>query len=95
MDSLERAGQLAEAAGGAAEPHEIHVAATQYLILYVLTDAVRRFHRAYPNIHVRLSNRTEQEIEEQLLHDPELSLGVAAPYQPSPELEYVHLFSLD
>lgn len=32
---LERARQLAELFHGPGEPHEIHVAATQYLILYV------------------------------------------------------------
>ena len=92
---LDRARQLGEVFAAPAEPREIHVAATQYLILYVLVDAVRRFHRAYPHIRVRLSNRTEQEIEEALLHDPEVALGVAAPYESSPELEYLHLFSMD
>jgi DNA-binding transcriptional LysR family regulator len=92
---LERARQLAEVLSGPSEPHELHVAATQYLILYVLIDAVRRFHRAYPDIHIRLSNRTEQEIEAALRQDPELALGVMAPYEPAAELEYRHLFSLD
>jgi DNA-binding transcriptional LysR family regulator len=92
---LERARQLAEVFDGAAEPHEIHVAATQYLILYVLIDAVRRFHAAYPHIRVRLSNRTEQEIEADLPRDPDIALGVAAPYESAPELEYHHLFSMD
>src|SRR5947209_10272158 len=91
---LERARQLVECLHGPSEPHEIHVAATQYLILYVLIDAVRRFHEAFPHILVRLSNHTEQEIESVLLQDPELSLGVAAPYESSPELEYLHLFSM-
>jgi DNA-binding transcriptional LysR family regulator len=92
---LERASQLGELFGNVTESHEIHVAATQYLILYVLIDAVRRFHAEYPHIRVRLSNRTEQEIEELLLHDPETALGVAAPYESSPELEYLHLFSME
>jgi DNA-binding transcriptional LysR family regulator len=92
---LERARQLAELAGSPPEQHEIHVAATQYLILYVLIDAVRRFHEAFPHIHVRLSNHTEQEIEEALLRDPDVALGVAAPYESAPELEYIHLFSLE
>jgi DNA-binding transcriptional LysR family regulator len=92
---LERANHLAELMGGAPEPHEIHVVATQYLILYVLIDAVRRFHVAFPNIQVRLSNRTEHEIEEALLRDPEIALGVAAPYESSADLEYLHLFSMD
>lgn len=94
MAFLERGRQLAELFGGPEEQHEIHVAATQYLILYTLIDAVRRFHAAFPNIHVRLSNHTEQEIEAALVHDQDLALGVAAPYESSPDLEYRHLFSL-
>ncbi len=92
---LERARELAECLNAPAGPREIHVAATQYLILYVLVDAVRRFHEAFPQIRVRLSNHTEQEIEQALLSDPELALGVAAPYESSLGLEYLHLFSLD
>src|SRR5258708_12745788 len=92
---LDRARHVGEVFAGPMEPYEIHVAATQYLILYVLIDAVRRFHKAFPQIRVRLSNHTEQEIESVLLQDPELALGVAAPYESSPELEYVHLFSMD
>ncbi len=92
---LERAQQLGELFGNVAETNDIHVAATQYLILYVLIDAVRRFHAAYPLIRVRLSNRTEQEIEELLLHDPDTAIGVAAPYESSPDLEYLHLFSME
>jgi DNA-binding transcriptional LysR family regulator len=92
---LDRARQLAEAFGVPAAVQEIHVAATQYLILYVLIDAVRRFHKAHPDILVRLSNHTEQEIEQHLLNDPGLALGVAAPYESPPGLVYKHLFSLD
>jgi DNA-binding transcriptional LysR family regulator len=92
---LERARQLAECFRAPSGPREIHVAATQYLILYVLIDAVRRFHDAFPDIRVRLSNHTEQEIEQALLQDPALALGVAAPYESSLGLDYRHLFSLD
>src|SRR3954447_5392550 len=87
---LERARQLGEVFAAPAEPHEIHVVATQYLILYTLIDAVRQFHLAFPRIRVRLSSRTEREIEEALLDDPEIALGVAAPYESSPELDYLH-----
>jgi DNA-binding transcriptional LysR family regulator len=92
---LDRARQLGEVFAAPSGPHEVHVAATQYLILYVLIDAARAFHEAFPDVRVRLSNRTEQEIEEVLLRDPEVAFGVAAPYEPSPELEYRHLFSMD
>ncbi len=92
---LERACELAELFAGADSRRVIHVAATQYLILYVMVDAVRRFHEAFPHIQVRLSNRIEAEIENDLLNDPELEVGVAAPYETSSLLEYTHLFSME
>ncbi len=92
---LEHARQLAESTGRAPVLREIIVAASQYLILYVLIDAVRRFQAAFPGYRVRLSDRTEQEIEQALLEDPEIALGVAAPYETSADLEYRHLFSMD
>jgi DNA-binding transcriptional LysR family regulator len=92
---LERGKQLAEVFSGPQGPEEIHVAATQYLIMYALIDVIRRFHRAHPGIRVRLSTHTEMEIEHALLREPELSFGVAAPYESGGELEYIELFSLD
>ncbi len=92
---LDRAAELAALFGDAPGQHEVHVAATQYLILYALIAAVGRFRRAFPHIQVHLSNHTEREIEAALLNEPELAFGVAAPYEASPELEYRHLFALD
>jgi DNA-binding transcriptional LysR family regulator len=91
---LQQAARLCSLFGQESHAQELHVVASQYLIAYVLIDAVRRFHRAYPDIHVRLSARTEHEIEEALLGSHEFSFGVAAPYESSPELEYRHLFSM-
>ena len=76
-------------------PRDVHIVASQYLIAYVLIEAVRRFHVAYPLIHVRLSAKSESEIEQTLLADPQIAFGVAAPYEASPQLEYRHLFSMD
>jgi DNA-binding transcriptional LysR family regulator len=95
MAFLEHARQLAEACGIARAQREITVAASQYLILYVLVDAMRRFHATFPDFRVRLSNRTERDIEKALLEDPDISLGVAAPYETSADLQYLHLFSMD
>jgi DNA-binding transcriptional LysR family regulator len=95
MAFLEQACQLREVLATPREPRELHIAATQYLILYVLIDAARRFHQDFPDIRIRLSNHTEQEIEAALLHDPEVVLGVLAPYESAPQLEYRHLFSLE
>lgn len=92
---LERAAELKDLFAGSPRPQEVHVAATQYLILYVLIDAVRRFHKAHPGIRVRLSSHTEQEVEQLLLDRPDVAMGVAAPYEPPTALTYRHLFSLE
>lgn len=91
---LERAGELADLFETAAQPAEVHVAASHYLTRYLLIDCIRRFHLRFPQIRVRLSTQNEQEIEAVLLRNPELALGVAAPYESPPELHYQHLFSL-
>ena len=92
---LERAGELTELFSESAEPRVVHVAASQYLIAYSLIDVVRRFHAAEPSIRIQLSARTEQEIDEAVRRDPEVTLGVAAPYEVSTDLEYRHWFSMD
>lgn len=73
---------------------EVHVAASHYLIAYVLIDAVRQFHNSQEAVRVRLSARSELEIEAALREDPDTALGVAAPYEPSADFDYQHLFSM-
>lgn len=92
---LERARELCDRLRNADSRREIHIAASQYLIMYVLIDALRHFSKAYPYIQVRLSTRTEREIEAALLDDPTLALGVAAPHELPAELSYTHLFSMN
>ena len=91
---LDRARELVEMFQQSAGHRVVHVAASQYLILYVMIDAVRRFHDRNPQIRVRLSDRIEQEIETGLLEDPEIDFGVAAPYEPPTGLHYQNLFSM-
>jgi DNA-binding transcriptional LysR family regulator len=91
---LERACELVDLFDAGTKPQDVHVAASQYLIHYVLIDAVRRFHVRFPQIRVRLSTHSEQEIEAVLLRDPDVAIGVAAPYEPSPALQYQHVFSM-
>src|SRR5688572_29357303 len=47
---LERAEQLIGLFQEEHGPQEVHVVASQYLITYVLIEAVQRFHRAFPAI---------------------------------------------
>lgn len=94
---LERARELGELFAGDGterQPREVHVVASQYLILYVLIDAVRKFHAAFPQVRVRLGTRTEQQIEQTLLESPDVAMGVAAPYEASSELDFRDLFSM-
>lgn len=91
---LERAHELCRAFEIDTGQQEIRVAASQYLIRYVLIDVLRQFARKEPTIHVRVSTMNEREVEETLLTDPEVAFGLAAPYEPSPDLEYHELFAM-
>jgi DNA-binding transcriptional LysR family regulator len=92
---LERAHELCRAFEIDTGQQEIRVAASQYLIRYVLIDVLKRFAKEEPAIHVRVSTMNEQEVQATLLTDPELALGLAAPYEPSPDLEYHELFAMN
>jgi DNA-binding transcriptional LysR family regulator len=91
---LDRARELTELFHESAEPKEVHVVASQYLIAYALIDVVRRFHAAEPAIRIRLSARTEDEIDEAVRSDPQITLGLAAPYGTSTDLEFRPWFSM-
>jgi DNA-binding transcriptional LysR family regulator len=91
---LERAHELFMTLDVDTPAREIRVAASQYLIRYVLIDVLKQFRKQAPDIHVRVSTMSELEVEEALRNDPEVALGVAAPYEPSPDLEYHELFAM-
>jgi DNA-binding transcriptional LysR family regulator len=92
---LERAHELCRALELDAGGREVRVAASQYLTRYVLIDVLRLFRREAPDIHVRVSTMNERDVEETLLRDPEVAFGLAAPYEPSPELTYHELFAMN
>jgi DNA-binding transcriptional LysR family regulator len=91
---LERARDLCRTFEIQGAAHELRVAASQYLIRYVVIDVLRDFQKAAPDIHVRLSTMSERDVEETLRNDPEVALGVAAPYEPSRDLDYHELFAM-
>ena len=92
---LERAHELCRAFELETGGLEVRVAASQYLTRYVLIDVLGRFRREAPDIHVRVSTMKEREVEETLLRDPEVAFGLAAPYEPSPDLTYHELFAMN
>src|SRR3990172_5613519 len=46
---LERSRELCELFAATPGQQEVHVASSQYLILYLLIDAIRRFHTEFPH----------------------------------------------
>src|SRR5687768_11864082 len=91
---LERAQELCRTLGVETGAREIRVASSQYLIRYLLIDILKDFRKAAPAIHVRISTMNELEVEEALRNDTEVSMGLAAPYEPSPDLDYHELFAM-
>jgi DNA-binding transcriptional LysR family regulator len=91
---LERAHELCGAFDIDTGKREIRIAASQYLIRYLLIDVLARFARAEPAIHVRVSTMAERDVEATLLDDPEVAFGLAAPYEPCPDLDYTDLFAM-
>lgn len=92
---LERGREMLETFRQGPLIREVNVVSSQYLIAYLLIDRVREFHAAHPDIRVRLSARREQEIEQVLAEDPDVSMGVAAPYESGPQFDFQSLFSME
>ncbi len=91
---LEQAAELNRIFSTESGSQEVAVVASQYLATYVLIRGIGKFHRAHPDIHVRLSVRTEFEVESMLIEHPEIQVGFAASYETSRALRYEHLFSM-
>lgn len=91
---LERAEELCRTVDVDTGARVIRVASSLYLIRYLLIDVLRDFRKAAPDIHVRISTMNELEVEQALRTDPEVSMGVVAPYDPSPDFAYRELFAM-
>jgi DNA-binding transcriptional LysR family regulator len=92
---LERAHELCRACDVTTGVQEAHVVASQYLTRYVMIDVLKAFRAEAPSIQVRVSSMNEADIGARLLRDSEIAFGLAAPYEPSPALEYSELFAMD
>lgn len=92
---LERAYELCRACDIETSGQEVHVVASQYLTRYVLIDVLKEFRAHAPGIHVRVSTMNEAEVVAALLSQSEVAFGLAAPYESSPELEYIELFGMN
>jgi DNA-binding transcriptional LysR family regulator len=92
---LERAHELCRSCDMETSGQEVRVVASQYLTRYVLIDVLKEFRSEAPAIHVRVSTMNEADVANALLGDPEVALGLAAPYESSPQLVYSELFAMN
>src|SRR5262245_30973422 len=91
---LERAREMYQTFAVDVGTQEVRVVASQYLIRYLLIDVLKDFAKSEPNIHVRASTMNERDVEDAVMSNPEVSFGLAAPYEQSPDLEYQELFAM-
>ncbi|MBC8357233.1 MAG: LysR family transcriptional regulator [Planctomycetes bacterium] len=91
---LDQAAELSSVFSADGRSQEVSIVASQYLATYVLIRGMGQFHRAHPDVRVRISVRTEHEVETMMIEQPEIQIGFAAPYESSPALNYEHLFSM-
>ena len=91
---LERAREMYQTFAVDVGAQEVRVVASQYLIRYLLIDVLKDFAKSEPNIHVRASTMNERDVEDAVMSNPEVSFGLAAPYEQSPDLEYQELFAM-
>jgi DNA-binding transcriptional LysR family regulator len=92
---LERARDLCSSISDEGESGEVHVVASQYLMLCVLIDTILLFRKQFPDIHVRVSTLSESEVESTVLRRPDIAFGVAAPYESAPGLVFTELFAIE
>lgn len=92
---LDRAREMCQACDVDTDAGEIRVVASQYLTRYVLIDVLKGFRLIEPSVHVRVSTMKEDDVAEVLANDPGVAFGLAAPYEPSPDLVYRELFAMD
>src|SRR5215813_5683405 len=86
---LSRAGSLRAAAAG------LHITEQGVRNRLVALEAQLKVSLYHKQRGPRLSSRTERDIEDALLRDPDIAFGLAAPYDGGSGLEFRHLFSLD
>jgi DNA-binding transcriptional LysR family regulator len=72
----------------------IRVAASEYLIVHFVTGVLRDFRLHHPDVHVRVSSRTAQAIEDELPRSPDFAFGIAALETRSPVLRHFPLLRM-
>lgn len=74
---------------------DLLIAASQYLVYYILIDIVRLFRIEFPSINVRLLTRNEQQIVSSVQSDSDISFGICAPLEFPPDVICEPWFSLN
>ncbi|MGH9642226.1 MAG: LysR substrate-binding domain-containing protein [Terriglobales bacterium] len=98
---LDKAIRFLEEARALTEPIEsvqsaggIKIAVSQHPTLYMLVDIVRNFRAQFPDISVRISTHTEQEVVSALRTDTGFAMGICATEEFPADLACHHWFSM-
>ena len=74
---------------------DLLIAASQYVVYYLLIDIVRLFRIEFPHIHVRLLTRNEQQIAGSVQADSDVCLSICAPLEFPTDIVCDPWFSLN
>lgn len=74
--------------------NKISIAATEGLTLYLLGNAVKQFRDLYPDIELKILNRSANIITD-LVNSNDVDLGIAAPFRLPPGIKYEEYFTFD
>ncbi|MGQ0637303.1 MAG: LysR family transcriptional regulator [Planctomycetaceae bacterium] len=85
---LEQARELTAWFGAPDSGQIVHVAATDDLLRYALIEAARRFQATAPATRVRFVTCHAQQIDDEMLNNPQIDVGVAARGTTSSDLHY-------
>jgi len=74
--------------------NKISIAATEGLTLYLLGDAVSKFREDFPDIELKILNKSANKIAD-LVNSGEADIGLAAPFKLPPGINYEDFFTFD
>ncbi len=92
---LEEERHFLQAVTGERQHDQLRVFASHYLASYLLIDLIAAYRRAHPEVLLRLSVRTEQQIMGAMLQSTECAIGFCAPVDFPEDVAYTHWFDMN
>lgn len=91
---LEEERHFVKSVSGQRRDNQLRVFASHYLASYLLIDLIADYRRAHPDVALRLSVRTEQQVMGAMLQSTECAVGFCAPVDFPEDVDYTHWFDM-